>query len=69
MAYIGQAPTKVPLTSADITDGTITNADINASAAIVQSKLASIVTADITTNQIDETLMKDAFVGISLMLL
>ena len=63
MGYIGQVPTAIPLTSADITDGTITNADINASAAIVQSKLASIVTADITTNQIDETLMKDAFVG------
>ena len=44
MAYIGQAPTKVPLTSADITDGTI-------------------ALADIATNQIDETLMKDAFVG------
>ena len=44
MAYIGQAPTKVPLTSADIADGTI-------------------ALADIATNQIDETLMKDAFVG------
>tara|TARA_R100000656_G_scaffold114531_1_gene86951 strand:- start:17 stop:799 length:783 start_codon:yes stop_codon:yes gene_type:complete len=44
MAYIGQAPTKVPLTSADITDGTI-------------------ALADIAINQIDETLMKDAFVG------
>ena len=63
MGYIGQVPTAIPLTSADITDGTITNADINASAAIAQSKLASIVTADITTNQIDETLMKDAFVA------
>ena len=63
MAYIGQAPTKIPLTEADITAGTITNTSINASAAIAQSKLASIVTADITTNQIDETLMKDAFVG------
>ena len=28
MGYIGQAPTKVPLTSADITDGTIAEADI-----------------------------------------
>ena len=30
MAYIGQAPTKVPLTSADITDGTIALADMAA---------------------------------------
>ena len=29
MAYIGQAPTKVPLTSADITDGTIALADMS----------------------------------------
>ncbi|SUZ93798.1 uncharacterized protein METZ01_LOCUS46652 [marine metagenome] len=51
------------MTEADIIAGTITNTSINASAAIAQSKLASIVTADITTNQIDETLIKDAFVG------
>ena len=63
MGYIGQAPTKIPLTEADIIAGTITNTSINASAAIAQSKLANIVTADITTNQIDETLVKDAFVG------
>jgi len=50
MAYIGQAPTNVPLTSADledsiitsakIVDGAIVNADINASASIAQSKLS-----------------------------
>jgi hypothetical protein len=50
MAYLGNAPTSVPLTSADITDGiitsakiadgTIVNADINASAGIVTSKLS-----------------------------
>ena len=50
MSYIGQAPTNVPLTSADledsiitsakIVDGAIVNADINASAAIAQSKLS-----------------------------
>ena len=50
MGYIGTKPSAVPLTSADITDGiitsakiadgTIVNADINASAGIVQSKLS-----------------------------
>jgi len=50
MAYLGNAPTSVPLSSADlvdgiitsakIADGTIVNADINASAAIVTSKLS-----------------------------
>jgi hypothetical protein len=50
MPFIGNAPARVPLTSADITDsiitsakivdGTIVNADISASAAIVASKLS-----------------------------
>ena len=50
--YIGNAPTAVPLTSADIADGiitsakiadgTIVNADINASAAIDASKLSGV---------------------------
>jgi hypothetical protein len=50
--YLGNAPTAVPLTSADITDGiitsakiadgTIVNADINASAGIVASKLSGV---------------------------
>jgi hypothetical protein len=49
MPFIGNQPSAVPLTSADITDGiitsakivdgTIVNADINASAAIAQSKI------------------------------
>ena len=39
MAYLGNTPPKVPLTSADITDGIIVNADINASAAIAKTKL------------------------------
>ena len=30
MSYIGQAPTNVPLTSADIQDGTIALADLSA---------------------------------------
>ena len=50
MPFIGNKPSAVPLTSADITDGiitsakiadgTIVNADINASAGIVTSKLS-----------------------------
>jgi hypothetical protein len=65
MGYVGVKPSAVPLTSADITDGiitsakivdgTIVNADINASAAIVNSKLSGvgIIEADVfrlTTN-------------------
>ncbi len=62
MGYIGATPTAVPLTvtgadivddsieSADIKAGTIVNSDINASAAIAQSKLVDIVNADIDAN-------------------
>jgi hypothetical protein len=52
MAYLGNAPTSVPLSSADfndgiitsakIADGTIVNADINASAGILASKLSGV---------------------------
>jgi len=52
MPFIGNKPSAVPLTSADIADGiitsakivdgTIVNADINASAAIVNSKLTGV---------------------------
>jgi hypothetical protein len=52
MPFIGNAPARVPLTSADITDsiitsakivdGTIVNADINASAAIASTKLSGL---------------------------
>jgi len=52
MPFIGNKPSAVPLTSADIADGiitsakivdgTIVNADINASAAIVASKLSGV---------------------------
>ena len=55
MAYVGRTPTQVPLTSADIedniitsakiVDGTIVNADINASSAIALSKLSTTGTA------------------------
>jgi hypothetical protein len=53
MPFIGNKPSAVPLTSADIADGiitsakivdgTIVNADINASAAIVSTKLSGVV--------------------------
>jgi hypothetical protein len=52
MPYLGNTPTSVPLSSADlldgiitsakIVDGTIVNADINASAGIVASKLSGV---------------------------
>ncbi|NDB61470.1 hypothetical protein EB001_23975 [bacterium] len=55
MPFIGNKPSAVPLTSADITDsiitsakivdGTIANADINSSAAIALSKLSTTGTA------------------------
>jgi hypothetical protein len=59
MPFIGNKPSAVPLTSADIADGiitsakivdgTIANADINSSAAISLSKLSTTGTADATT--------------------
>jgi len=52
MPFIGNTPARVPLTAADITDsiitsakivdGTIVNADINASAAIASTKLSGV---------------------------
>ena len=43
MPYIGNQPAPQNVTSTEITDGTITNADINASAAIDISKLSTTV--------------------------
>ena len=40
MGFVGKKPSRVALTEADITDGIIVNADINASAAIAMSKTA-----------------------------
>jgi len=40
MPYIGNQPAPTNVTSTNITDGTITNADINASAAIALSKIS-----------------------------
>ena len=42
MAYIGSSPANKPLTSSDITDGIIIDADINASAGIATSKLGTL---------------------------
>ena len=42
---LGTLATKSAVTSAEITDGTITNADISASAAIAQSKISGLTTA------------------------
>lgn len=46
MAYIGNVPALQGITSEDITDGTITNADIATDAAIAVSKLFTNVTTD-----------------------
>ena len=40
MGYVGTKPSAVPLTSADITDGIITNADISSTAGITLNKLS-----------------------------
>ena len=40
MGFVGKKPSRVALSSDDITDGVIVNADINASAAIAMSKTA-----------------------------
>jgi hypothetical protein len=65
MPFIGNKPAQVPLTSADIADsiitsakivdGTIVNADINASAAIVSTKLSGTgkVLQVVSTNKTD----------------
>ena len=71
MPFIGNKPSAIPLTSADIADsiitsakivdGTIVNADINASAGIVSSKLSGtgkvlqVVTATTSTNVLSST--------------
>ena len=44
MPYIGNQPAPQNVTTTQITDGTITNADINASAAIATSKIAGLAT-------------------------
>ena len=44
MSYIGNQPAPTNVTTTDITDGTITNADISSSAAIAASKLSGVLT-------------------------
>jgi len=70
MPFIGNKPTAVPLTSADLTDniitsakiadGTIVNADINASAGVVFSKLASTGTLTVDNIQFPATAVASA---------
>lgn len=49
MPFIGNKPSAVPLTSADIADGIIVNADINTNAAITTEKLNLISTASVAS--------------------
>lgn len=63
MAYIGKQPTPVPLTSEDIADGTITNTDIAADAAIAQTKLATLSITD--SNIADGALSQAKVSGLS----
>jgi hypothetical protein len=60
MPFIGNKPAQVPLTSADITDGIIVNADINASAAIALTKLASTGTLTVDNIQFPATQVASA---------
>jgi len=60
MGYIGTKPSAVPLTSADITDGIIVNADINSSAAIALTKLASTGTLTVDNIQFPATQVASA---------
>jgi hypothetical protein len=60
MGYVGVKPSAVPLTSADITDGIIVNADINASAAIALTKLATTGTITLDNIQFPATQVASA---------
>ena len=60
MGYIGTKPSAVPLTSADITDGIIVNADINSSASIALTKLASTGTLTVDNIQFPATQVASA---------
>jgi hypothetical protein len=70
MPFIGNTPSAVPLTSADIADGiitsakivdgTIVNADINASAGLVLTKLASTGTLTVDNIQFPATQVASA---------
>jgi hypothetical protein len=60
MGYVGVKPSAVPLTSADITDNIIVNADINSSAAIALTKLASTGTITLDNIQFPATQVPSA---------
>jgi len=60
MGYVGAKPSAVPLTSADITDGIIVNADIASGAAIALTKLASTGTLTVDNIQFPATAVASA---------
>lgn len=60
MPFIGNQPSAVPLTSADITDGIIVNADIASGAAIALTKLASTGTLTVDNIQFPATQVASA---------
>jgi hypothetical protein len=60
MPFIGNTPAAVPLTSADIADNIIVNADINSSAAIALTKLASTGTLTVDNIQFPATAVASA---------
>jgi len=53
MPYIGNQPAPTNVTSTNITDGTIVNADINSSAAIAISKLDGVTSTNTELNLLD----------------
>jgi hypothetical protein len=53
MPYIGNQPAPTNVTSTNITDGTITNADINANAAIALTKLDNVTATNTELNILD----------------
>jgi len=53
MSYIGNQPAPTNVTSTNITDGTITNADISSSAAIAISKLDGVTATNTELNILD----------------
>ena len=53
MPYIGNQPAPTNVTSTNITDGTILNADINSSAAIAISKLDGVTSTNTELNLLD----------------